>query len=167
MLPESSQSLFQLVTHLYFIYMLILLFLRNFLPQTKLLYALVELSPVIFTGVVIVFTFIFTGVIVVHRKILSLIVFLVRTRPLTNKSRLCKVFLVVVFVSVPLVGNLLREMMLLDAMVESFSFFPSVFQVSLLASLKIFIFVAEKLIVILAFFDDLADMILFVFGRFL
>lgn len=147
--------------------MLILLFLRNLLAQTKLLYALVELSPVIFATVVVVFTFIFAGVIVVHRKVLSLIVFLVRTRPLTNKSRLCKVFLVVVFVGVPFVGNLLGEMMLLDAVVEGFSFFPSVFQVSLLASLKIFIFVTEKLIVILAFFDYLADMILFVFGRFL
>ncbi len=47
------------------------------------------------------------------------------------------------------------------------SFFPSVFQVSLLASLKIFIFVTEKLIVILAFFDYLGEVVLLVLSRFL
>jgi len=51
-------------------------------------------------------------------------------------------------------------------MIELFCLLPSVLKVRPLLSLHIFVFLVDKFLVILAFFDNLVEMVLLVFARF-
>ena len=51
-----------------------------------------------------------------------------------------------------------------DAVVELLCLFPSDFHLSLPFGLKVFELLAQKLVVILAFFDDFSEMVLFILG---
>lgn len=57
-------------------------------------------------------------------------------------------------------------LIILDAMIELLRLLPGILKVRSLLSLYIFVFLADKLLVILAFFDYFVEVILFIFDRF-
>ena len=55
-------------------------------------------------------------------------------------------------------------MIVLDAVIEFLCFFPGFSDIGSFLGLKVLVFLVEKLFVIFAFFDNLVEMIFFIFA---
>ena len=123
---------------------------------------MVEFSPIVLGSV----AHIFTWIVETLSDVLGLLIFLIGML-LGQKPRLCDILFVFIPVEVVVLGNKFALLVILDAMVELLRLLPRVLKVRSLLSLYIFVFLADKLLVILAFFDNLVEMILLIFDGFL
>lgn len=148
--------------------LIFLLFTRHYLGIFKLLNAFVQFSPVIFwTVITIQLALVLTRVVVSSWKILTMSSFLVYSRPLGTKPRFCRVFLCLLMMGRALLTEQFGCLIVFDTLVELLSFFPGNLDVRLAFRLKIFELLGEILIMILAFFYYLVEIVLLIFGGFL
>ena len=123
---------------------------------------MIKLGPIVLGSV----AHILTWIVETLSDVLGLLIFLIGVL-LGQKPGLGNSVFVFVFVGVIVLVNKFALLVILDAMVELFRLLPCILKMRSLLSLYIFVFLADKLLVILAFFDNFVEMILLIFDGFL
>jgi hypothetical protein len=122
--------------------------------------ALVEFAPVLFGNVAVMFT----GVIVAAGEIFLLVVLGGVDAAPGYDSRFGDVLVTLLFPQGVFFGKVLALLIIFDAVLELLCLFPGFPDVHLLLRLEILELLAPELLVILAFFDDLIEMVLLIFA---